>query len=248
MSRHEHHTDRTCIICHGSAAHLTRHLDGYVCEDCAEQTREGSSATSRALRLKQNANTAQLQLLTENHPWESVEELEYKATANALMAQEILCEDGGQIRFGSGGEVVNPKGAGLVNTLNDPTIAAIEASNHRTDLLTALGSDISAMALDAADTIEAGNSLEKMLAHQMAALHEASLQMFRRANLMEDHTLATKCMGAAIKACTAYQNALTTLERVRSDKQQHIVVQHVHVNAGGQAVVGSVSAGGGQSS
>lgn len=248
MSRHEPHTDRTCTICHGSSAQLTRHLDGYVCEDCSEQTREGSSATSRALRLKQNANTAQLQLLTGNHPWETDEQLEYKATANALMAQEILCEDGRQIQLGSGGEAVNPKGAGLVNTLNDPKIAAIEASNHRTDLLTALGSDIAAMALDAADTIEAGNSLEKMLAHQMAALHEASLQMFRRANLMEDHAGATKCMGAAIKACTAYQNALMTLERVRGDKRQHIVVQHVQVNAGGQAVVGSVSAGGGQSS
>lgn len=248
MNRHEPHTDRTCTICHGSAAHLTRHLDGYVCEDCSERTREGSNAVSRALRLQQSANTAALQQLTGDHPWETDEELEYKAAANALMAQEILREDGRQIQLGSGGEAINPKGAGLVNTLNDPTIAAIEASNHRTDLLTALGSDIAAMALDAADAIEAGNSLEKMLAHQMAALHEASLQMFRRANLMEDHAVATKCMGAAIKACTAYQNALMTLERVRGDNRQHIVVQHVQVNAGGQAVVGSVRAGGGQSS
>ena len=152
------------------------------------------------------------------------------------------------IKLGSGGEAIDQKHGGLVNTLTEPTVAALEASNHRTELLTQLGTDIAAMALDAADTIGAGNSLEKMLAHQMAALHEASLQMFRRANLMEDHAVATKCMGAAIKACTAYQNALMTLERVRSDKRQHIVVQHVQVNAGGQAVVGSVSAGGGQSS
>lgn len=248
MSRHKPHTNRICAICHGSAAKLTRHLDGYVCEDCSEKAREGSDATSRALRLQQSANTAALQQLTGDHPWETDAELEYKATANALMAQEILCEDGRQTQFGSGGEVVNPKGAGLVNTLNDPTIAAIEASNHRTDLLTSLGSDIAAMALDAADTICAENSMEKMLAHQMAAMHESSMQMMRRANLMEDHVAAAKCMSIAIKACTAFQGGLITLQKMRGDKSQHIVVQHVHVNAGGQAVVGSVSAGGGQTS
>lgn len=248
MIRQEPAIQHACSICHAEGVRLTKHLDGYVCEDCSEMTRDGADATSRALRLQQSANSAEVTQRTGGHSWLSPEALEYKAASNALMAQETLCEEGLQIKQGSGGEAVNPKTAGLVNTLNDPTIAAIEASNHRTDLLTSLGNDIAAMALDASDTITAGNSLEKMLAHQMAALHEACMQMFRRANLAEDSATAVKCMAAAVKAAAAYQGALATLEKIRGDKRQHIVVQHVNVNAGGQAVVGSVSGRGGCSS
>jgi len=239
------YTQPKCSICH-EASELKEHLGGYVCESCSEKTRLGADTTSHALRLQQASNTAHVQKLTGDETWLTPEELEYKATSNELMAQEILSDVDHDLRFGSGGEVINPKVAGLVNTMNEPSIAAIEASNHRTDLLTSLGNDIAAMALDASDTIGAGNSLEKMLAHQMAALHEAGMQMMRRANLMEDYGAAAKCMGTAIKACTAYQGALATLEKMRSDKRQHIVVQHVNVNAGGQAVVGNVSTRGGR--
>jgi hypothetical protein len=235
-----------CSICHSQSAQLMEYLGGHVCETCSEKTRLGVDTTSHALRLQQAANTAQVQQLTGEETSLTSDELEYKAVSNALMAQEILDEEGHGVRLGSGGEVINPKVAGLVNTMNEPGIAAIEASNHRTDLLTSLGNDIAAMALDASDTISAGNSLEKMFAHQMAALHEAGMQMFRRANLMEDHAAAAKAMGVAIKACTAYQGAMVTLDKMRSDKRQHIVVQHVNVNAGGQAVVGSVSTRGGR--
>ena len=247
MSRYEPAAQHACSICHAEGVRLTKHLDGYVCEACSEKTREGADSTSRALRLQQSANSAELLQRTGGHSWLSSDALEYKATSNALMAQEILGAEGRELTLGSGGEAINPKTADLINTLNDPGIAAMEASNHRTDLLTSLGNDIAAMALDAADTINAGNSLEKMLAHQMAALHQASMQMFRRANLAEDSAIAVKCMAAAVKAAAAYQGALTTLEKIRDEKRQHIVVQHVNINAGGQAVVGTVETRGGQS-
>ena len=248
MKQHEPYVQPSCSICRRTGPRLTQYLDGYVCDDCGDKTCQGADTTSRALRLQQCANTAKLQQSTGENPWLTPEELEYKAASNELMAQDILSDGHVPVRMGSGLEAANPKVAGLVNTLNDPGIAAIDASNHRTDLLTSLGNDIAAMALDAADTISAGNSLEKMLAHQMAALHEAGMKMFGRANLMEDHAIAAKCLGTAVKACTAYQGALTTLEKIRGDKRQHIVVQHVNVNAGGQAVVGSVSTRGGSRS
>ena len=248
MKQRKPYVQPECSICRAASTRLTQHLDGHVCDDCAEKTRIGADTTSHALRMQQVANTAQVQQLSGGNSWLTPDELEYKAASNALMAQEILGEEGRELKLGSGGEAINPKTAGLVNTLNDPGIAAMEASNHRTDLMASLGNDIAAMALDAADTISAGNSLEKMLAHQMAALHEAGMQMFRRANLMEDHGVAAKCMGTAIKACTAYQRGIATLEKMRGDKRQHIVVQHVNVNAGGQAVVGSVNTRGGSTS
>lgn len=248
MKQHEPYVQPSCSICRRSGSRLTQYLDGYVCDDCADKTCQGADTTSQALRLQQYANTAKLQQSTGENPCLTPVELEYKVASNELMAQDILSDGHVPVRMGSGLEAANPKVAGLVNTLNDPGIAAIDASNHRTDLVTSLGNDIAAMALDAADSISARNSLEKMLAHQMAALHQAGMQMFGRANLMEDHAVAAKCLGAAVKACTAYQGAMTTLEKIRGDKRQHIVVKHVNVNAGGQAVVGTVSARGGSTS
>jgi hypothetical protein len=111
-----------------------------------------------------------------------------------------------------------------------------------------VGSDIAAKVLDAADTISANNSLEKMLAHQMAGLHQVGMKMLHRANLMQEAKHSVQYLNAAIKASTAYQGAMATLHRVRDDKRQHILVQHVNVGAGGQAVVGTVNSGGGSTS
>lgn len=209
-----------CSICHSVSVRLTSHLGGYVCESCSEQTRIGADATSQALRQQQCANAALVKQLTGEGTWLTPDEFEYQVTSNAFMAQETLNKRDYDCKLGSGGEVIDSKDAGLINTLNEPRIAAIEASNHRTDLLTALGNDIAAMALDASDSIAVSNSLEKMFVHQMAATHEAGMKMFCRANLMEDYVAATKCMTAAIKACTAYQGAMVKLEKMRSNKRQ----------------------------
>lgn len=248
MKQRKPYVQPSCSICRSTGPRLIQYLDGYVCDDCADKTCHGTDTTSHALRHKQSSNIALQQQLCGSNPWLTTEELEYKGAANHYMAQDLLAGKNTAVQMVSGGESANPKVAGLVNTLNDPGIAAMEASNHRTDLVTSLGNDIAAMALDASDTISARNSLERMLAHQMAALHHAGMKMFGRANLMEDHGLAVKCMGAAVKACTAYQGALTTLEKLRSENRQHIVVQHVNVNAGAQAVVGTVSTRGGSKS
>jgi hypothetical protein len=42
------------------------------------------------------------------------------------------------------------------------------------------------MALDAADTIQAYSSLEKMFAHQIAVLHGTALRYVSKANLEQD--------------------------------------------------------------
>jgi hypothetical protein len=56
------------------------------------------------------------------------------------------------------------------DTLTVPDLAAVEASFDRSRLLTEQGADVAVMALDAANTIRAQNSSEKMLAHQLAAM------------------------------------------------------------------------------
>src|SRR5216683_5724614 len=98
---------------------------------------------------------------------------------------------------GPGGEVVNTysaptESAGVLahdgvrlavrNTLTEgATRIAEDASIRRTDLLLQPSFNALAMGIDAADSIQAANSLEKMLAHQMAVAHEASLRLMDRA-------------------------------------------------------------------
>ena len=65
----------------------------------------------------------------------------------------------------------------LYDTLTVPDLAAVEASFDRSRLLTEQGADVAAMALDVANTIQAGNSSEKMLAHQLAAMHKVAMEM-----------------------------------------------------------------------
>ena len=47
----------------------------------------------------------------------------------------------------------------------------------------------------------------------------------------------TRLAGAASRLMMAFQQGMVTLDRLRSGGRQHIVVQHVQVNDGGQAVV-----------
>jgi len=61
------------------------------------------------------------------------------------------------------------------------TRIAEDASIRRTGLLMQPNCDALAMGVDAADSIGAGNSLEKMLAHQSAVAYEASLCLMDRA-------------------------------------------------------------------
>lgn len=137
---------------------------------------------------------------------------------------------------------------------------AADASRDRLQLARRAG--VLNAALDAADTVEADNSLEKMLAHQMAAMHHATMVLAEQANRRLDRTAgsnleyhdidvkmveaATKLTNAVARSSLAFQQGLLTLQKLRSGNSQRIVVQHVTVREGGQAVVaGEVQAGGG---
>lgn len=238
--------ERSCSICERTHVPMSLHQDGFVCEDCSEATREGRDNTSRALKSLRTASRLEVdqrQLVISDH---NPEVEDYSISAERLMAQDSI-RMGNKVLLGSGGEPVNPKAGGLINTLTDPSIAALEASSHRTDLLTMLGNDIAALALDTADTVQASNSMEKMLAHQLAAIHHASMKLVHRANLIQDPVNAARLMNAAMRGFSAFQGGINSLQQLRGSQEQRILVQHVNVGAGGQAVVGNVSNGGGAS-
>jgi hypothetical protein len=87
-----------------------------------------------------------------------------------------------------------------------------------------------------------------MLCHQMAAMHCAAMKLASRSldNVMPPVEMA-RLSNAAARMMQVYQEALLTLQKIRSGGKQTVVVQHVQVTEGGQALIaGSVKSGEGR--
>ena len=161
--------------------------------------------------------------------------------------------------LGAGRELVpasilgeNSRALELRDTVADPNYVTVDASRDRLELANQAG--CLEEALDAAETIDAQNSLEKMLAHQLAASHRSSMKMTEQLNAClgrMNHgyaeracVQATRLAGAIARMNGSYQSGVLTLQKLRTGGRQTVVVQHVNVNDGGQALVaGEMQAG-----
>jgi hypothetical protein len=128
-----------------------------------------------------------------------------------------------------------------------PKIAAL-ADNERLDLASEARAD--ELAIDMEESAAAETSIEKAMTHQMAAAHATALRVIGRVNL-EIESMGTRSRNeqreamveiarlsnAASRLMQTYQQAALTLVKVRSGGRQTVVVQYVHVNEGGQAVI-----------
>jgi hypothetical protein len=159
-------------------------------------------------------------------------------------------------RIGAGGELIDSESKwdalGVVDTVADPDYVTADASRDRLELANEAGS--LGLALDAADTIRAQDSLEKMLVHEMAVLHRGMMKAAARMNEELDaarvidpnkrevaNVRACRLAAAISRMSATYQQALLTLQRKRTGGNQHVTVKHIHqqvnVTEGGQAVV-----------
>jgi hypothetical protein len=91
------------------------------------------------------------------------------------------------------------------------------------------------------------DEIEGMLATQLVACHNASMECYRRAMLGEQTFEGRReNLNQANKLSRTYATLLETLNRHRGKgAQQKVIVEHVNVAAGGQAIVGNVEAPGG---
>jgi hypothetical protein len=90
------------------------------------------------------------------------------------------------------------------------------------------------------------DELEGMLAAQLIAAHNASMECYRRGMLGEQTFEGRReNLAQASKASRTFVTLLEALNRNRGKGQQKVTVEHVTVNAGGQAIVGAVQAPGG---
>ena len=150
-----------------------------------------------------------------------------------------------------GGELVpadtdHRHGGSMRNTVADPSYITADASKSRLDL--AFDAGVLETGLDAAETIEARNSLEKMMAHQMAAMHSSTMKLAAQLNRCiermdrEHHpdlreranVQGTRLAGAITRMSGSYQSGMTTMQRLRSGGTQRVIVQHVTVTGQGR--------------
>ncbi|MEI7606183.1 MAG: hypothetical protein WCJ64_02240 [Rhodospirillaceae bacterium] len=148
---------------------------------------------------------------------------------------------------GAGGEFV-PESWELKDTVAAPDLTTAVASRTRVELAAEAGA--LELAVDAAATIDAKNSLERMLAHQVAACHSSAMKLIGKAEkelarsdkLNEQYRhnsvlTATRLFGVATRLMSTCQGAAETIQKLRTGGKQTVTVQHVQVNDGGQAVV-----------
>ena len=131
-------------------------------------------------------------------------------------------------------------GPEISNTVDNPDYVTIDASRDRLEL----ANDARAleMALDAADSIEARDSLEKMFVHQMAALRRSAMKLSARTtdflNWLQEVRAEDRQRSYSVEACRlagafarvscAYQQGYLTLRRIRAGGRQHVTVQNIH--------------------
>ncbi len=94
--------------------------------------------------------------------------------------------------------------------------------------------------------LEPQDQIEAMLTAQMAAVHMATMGLARRLNHTETIEQQDSAERAFNKLARTFTTQIEALNRHRGKAQQKMVVEHVHVYEGGQAVVGNVQGGGGQ--
>lgn len=105
-----------------------------------------------------------------------------------------------------------------------------------------------ACALDNIKSIAPKDHIEGMLATQMITTHNTAMKFFSRTNLLLEAAsrestvnLANDTLKLADKLTRTYALQMEALSRYRNKGKQKMTVEHVHVNAGGQAIIGDVS-------
>jgi hypothetical protein len=136
-----------------------------------------------------------------------------------------------------------------------PELLAAQATEVRLRQTAAVSDDAMILAVEAAESNAASTAMERDMLHQYAALHSFGMDLLAagkrflvtvtpwqpegRQQLQSIE--ATRCAVAAAKAFGASQRAAQTWKYLRDGGRQVVTVQHVTVEAGGQAVVaGSV--------
>jgi hypothetical protein len=95
--------------------------------------------------------------------------------------------------------------------------------------------------------IQPQDEIEGMLIVQMIGVHNMAMATLGR-GMLKDQTFAGRQANAdqATKMLRTFVAQMEALKKYRTGGQQKMIVEHVNVNEGGQAIVGTVNQGGGK--
>jgi hypothetical protein len=118
-------------------------------------------------------------------------------------------------------------------------LAACRLSQHR-----APDEDDINTALAVVAAAEPQNEMEAALAVQMAAVHQVGMAAIARAAKTEfDPEQSGAHMRTATRAMRMYSEMLLALHKLRKKGDQHIRVEHLHLESGAQAIIANDVAG-----
>jgi hypothetical protein len=95
--------------------------------------------------------------------------------------------------------------------------------------------------LAAVEAVRPKDEVEAMLATQMAATHAFAMNLMGRACRAQQVPQFESAANQATKMLRTFAAQAETLAKLRRGGEQRVVVEHVHVYSGGQAIVGAVN-------
>ena len=114
------------------------------------------------------------------------------------------------------------------------------------ELTERIGGGLGNSILAAMHGIAPKNEVEGMLAAQMVTVHYAAMNQMRLINSADTLEKFNCYANQANKLMRTYTAQMETLKRYRAKANQTVRVERVYVNEGGQAIVGNVQGGGGE--
>ncbi len=148
--------------------------------------------------------------------------------------------------LGLGGDLV-PSGGAVgsyaANLLKSGNVTALHTEAARERIQLASDTQSFELGADAAESVQATDSIEQMLIHQAAALHKHGMKFLARAADEPNTIERCRLANTAARLLTVSQDAILTQLRKRTGGKQTVIVQHVSVNQGAQAVIGTVQGG-----
>lgn len=90
------------------------------------------------------------------------------------------------------------------------------------------------------------NALEGMLATQMVAAHFQAMAQLRSAAMSTNANAQQQHLQLGTKLQRIFLSQAEVLMKLRGVQQQKVLVEHVHVHEGGQAIVGQIYSGRGE--
>lgn len=85
------------------------------------------------------------------------------------------------------------------------------------------------------------DQIEGMLAVQMIATHHATMDCFRIVAQNGHIDIINQMSSCANKLSRTFMMQMEALNRYRGKGQQKMTVEHVHINSGGQAIIGNIT-------